>query len=215
MLIKIFYAVMSEPSIAPIIAYIDGFLGQWAMVVPFVLIALFITIGLFGRRMTNVIRYILFFVLGFFASVYWLVPLAQIYVPELPGYVVGLVIGIIASVLSRFIYDAVYISFIGFDVFNICYGALVFVEVTAYTKGNLILSLVIAAVFVIVALVIRKYLEMLVTALIGGIGVAYTVYELFDFTKFIGLDSMTTIVFAGVLVAAGFMVVQYNTRIKY
>ena len=73
-------------------------------------------------------------------------------------------------------------AYIGFDVYNICFGALFFVELTAYTQGNNQLSLMVAGGAVIIALFLRKYLEMLVTAAAGGIGVAFFMQKLFDYT---------------------------------
>ncbi len=216
MIQQIIDAVMAEPSIAPFKASYDAFIASIDMYVPFILIGLCLIVGLFGRRLSALIRVIFLFAVGFIASVYWLVPFVTLYAPAIPGYVVGLAVGIIAACLSRFIYDAVYIGCIGFDIYNICFTGMFLVELTAMTKGNFTVSFIVAAIVVVIALLVRKYLEMILTSAVGGIGLAYAVKELYDFTlAFPGLDANTTTIIAGIIVTVIFFVIQYRNRIRY
>ncbi len=216
MFTEILDAVWAEQSIAPFKASFDAFLAANSAVVPYVFMAICLIIGLFGRRLTGVIRVCLLFAIGFVASVYWIVPFVNTYVPAIPGYVVGLVIGVIAACLSNFIYNAAYIGAIGFGIFNMCYSGTILVELTAFTKDNWIASLIAAIVVVIIALIIRKYLEMLITAAIGGIDFASTLTGVFNYTVYVTfLSPVTTSLFAGIILAVIFFIIQYRNRIRY
>ena len=214
MFTSIFDAVMNEPSIAPHYATVNGFIASLGELFPFIVIALSLIVGLFGRRLSGVIRTVLLFAIGFVASIYWVAPLVQQFAP-VPALYIGLAVGLLASVLSRMIYNFVYIGCIGFDVYNICFNALFFAEITVHTQGNLPISLGAAAVAVALALFLRKYLEMIITAAAGGIGVAYFVKTLFDYTASFSFDPNVTMLVAGAIVAVPMFFYQYYNRVIY
>lgn len=215
MFTEILDAVLAEPSIAPFKASYDAFIASIQSFLPYVLIALCLLVGLFGKRLFGVIRVLIMFAVGFIASVYWCAPIVITLVPSLPAYVVGIAFGILLAVLSRMIYDIVFAAVIGFDVYNICFNALFLVEVTAMTQNNLGLSIAIAVACVIVALLLRKYMEMLVTSGIGGVGLAFAVKNIYDYTVFMPLDANTTAIFAGVVVSVVMFVIQFKNRIRF
>lgn len=215
MFTEILDAVLAEPSIAPFKASYDAFIASISTFLPYVLIALCLIVGIFGKRLFGIIRVSLMFAVGFIASVYWCAPIVTKFVPSIPGYAVGIAFGILLAVLSRMIYDIVFAGVIGFDVYNICYNALFLVEITSLTKNNGVASLIIAIALIIVALVLRKYMEMLVTSGIGGIGLAYAVKGIYDYTALLPLDSDTSAIFAGVVVAVVMFVIQFKNRIRY
>jgi hypothetical protein len=155
------------------------------------------------------------FAIGFVASVHWVAPLIRGFVPAIPAYAIGLALGVFAAVMSRFIYNAVYVGVIGFDTYNICFNALFLVEITAFTKGNLPVSIVVAVVAVVIALLLRKYLEMIITAVAGGVGVAFFAKQLFDYTVYINLDPMTSIFIVGGALAIPMFIYQYYNRVIY
>lgn len=215
MFTEILDAVLAEQSIAPFKASFDAFIASIQSFLPYVLIALCLLIGVFGKRLFGLIRVLLMFAVGFIASVYWCAPIVISVVPSLPAYAIGIAFGILLAVLSRMIYDIVFAGVIGFDVYNICFNALFLVEITSLTQNNLALSVVIAVVFVIIALILRKYMEMLVTSGIGGIGLAFAVKNIYDYTVFMPLDANTTAIFAGVVASVIMFVVQFKNRIRY
>ena len=215
MFTSIINAVMSEASIAPFFAAYETFVEALGIFYPTLLVALCLIVGLFGRRMSSVLRVVLLFAIGFVASVYWISPVITSFIPAIPAYAVGLAFGILAAVLSRMIYDFVYIGCIGFDTFNICFNALFLVELTAMTKGNLAISLVVAVIATIIALLLRKYLEMIITAVIGGIGVAHFAKMLVDYTVHFNLDAGTSVVIVGLVLAIPMFIYQYYNRILY
>lgn len=206
---------MSEPSIAPFYASYQTFVASLGIYFPIILSAVCLLIGLFGRRNSGIVRVVLLFAVGFVASVYWAAPFVQQFLSAIPAYAIGLACGIFAAVTSRMIYDLVYIGCIGFDVYNICFNALFLVELTAFTKGNLALSVGIAVVAVLLSLLLRKYLEMILTAGIGGIGIAYFVKQLYDYTVFVNLDANTAMLVVGAVIAIPMFIYQYYNRVLY
>ena len=215
MFTSIINSVMSEPSIAPFFASYQTFVEALGSFYPILLIALSLVVGLFGRRQSGLLRVVLLFAVGFVASVFWVAPVVQGFVSAIPGYAIGLAFGILAAVMSRMIYDFVYIGCIGFDVYNICFNALFLVELTALTQGNMATSVGIAVVATIVALLLRKYLEMIITAGVGGIGAAYYFKSFIDFTEYFSFEPLTTTLVVGAIVAIPLFVYQYRNRVIY
>jgi len=215
MFTSIINSVLGEASIAPFVASYDTFVASLGSVYPILLVALCLIVGLFGRRMSGLIRVVFIFAVGFVASVFWLSPIITNLIPAIPAYAVGIAFGILAAVLSRMIYDLVYIGCIGFDTFNICFNALFLVELTGFTKGNLALSLGIAVVATIIALLLRKYLEMIITAAIGGIGIAHFAKMFVDYTVHFNLDPGTSVLVVGAVLAIPMFIYQYYNRVLY
>ena len=216
MFTSILDSVMNEPSIAPYVAKYNGFVASLGEFYPYVLIALCLFVGLFGRRLSGLIRVVLLFAIGFVASVHWVAPIVQQYVSAVPALAVGLALGLLAAVLSRMIYNFAYIGCIGFDVYNICFNALFFAELTALTQGNLVYSVAAGVIAAAVALFLRKYLEMIITAAAGGIGVAFFFKSIFDYTaSFGGLEPTTAMLIVGAVVAAPMFIYQYYNRVIY
>ena len=215
MFTSILNSVMNEPSIAPFFATCKEYIASLGLVFPFIIVCLSLIVGLFGRRLSDPIRFILLFAIGFVASVHWVAPLIKGFVPAIPAYAIGLALGIFAAVMSRFIYNVAYVGVIGFDTYNICFNALFLVELTAFTKGNLPVSIGVAIVAVVIALLLRKYLEMIITAAAGGIGIAYFAKQLFDYTVYINLDPMTSLFIIGGALAIPMFIYQYYNRVIY
>lgn len=216
MLTKLFDTVMADPSIAPHVDFIQDFTEPLGLFLGIALAALLLALGFFGQRMFGFVRWALVFVVGFFAGAGWLAPALQKFAPALDALIVGVAAGLILAVLSRFIYNVVFVAVIGFDVFNICYNALFFPGLEAMTKENLPISIAIALVCVFIALVLRKYLEMIITSGIGGIALAFAIKSfLFDFTAFLPLAPVTSAVILGAVLAVVMLIYQYRNRIRF
>ena len=216
MFMSIINSVINESSIAPATAAVKEFIASLGVAFPIILIALSLIVGLFGRRLSDPIRFLLLFAVGFVASVYWLAPLITTFLPAVPAYAVGLTVGIFAAVMSRFIYNVVYIGCIGFDVYNICLRGMFLVEITSMTKGNFGASLGVAVGVVVIALFLRKYLEMIITAAAGGIGIAYFAKQLFDYTASFGsMNPNTAMLIVGSVIAIPMFIYQYYNRVIY
>lgn len=212
MFTSILDSVLSESSVAPYVESFKGFTASLGQLYPVLVIALCLVVGLFGRKLSGLIRVLLLFAIGFVSSVYWAAPFIAKFVPGIPAVGLGVAVGVIAAVLSKMIYNLTYIGCIGFDVYNICFNALFLVEFTANTKGDAQLSLIFAVIAVIIALFLRKYLEMIITAAAGGIGIAFFVSTLYDFTTYFEYDpNMTKFILGGIL-AIPFFFIQFRNR---
>lgn len=215
MFTSIFDSVMNEASIAPFATMCKDFYSSYGVIIAIAIMAICLIVGFFGRRLSPVVRTLLLFAVGFVASVYWLTPMVHTVFPVVPGYAVGIAVGIFVAVMSGFIYNIVYIGAIGFDVYNICFNALFIVEITSLTKGNLALCLGIAFAAVMIALGIRKYLEMIITAAGGGIGLAFFANELLHYADSFGTEPMTAILIVGAVLAVPMFLYQYYNRVIY
>ena len=124
MFASIFNSVLNEAFIAPYAASAKAFIASIGVLFPIALIAICLIVGLFGRRIRGLVRFVLLFAVGFIGAVAFVCPLIASALPNVPGYAVGFAVGILAAVLSKLIYNGVYIGVIGFDVYNICFNAL-------------------------------------------------------------------------------------------
>lgn len=215
MFTSILNSVMNEPSIAPFVATCKEYIASLGLAFPLIIVCLGLIVGLFGRRLSDPIRFLLLFAIGFAASVHWVAPLVQGFVPAIPGYAIGLALGIFAAVMSRFIYNMAYIGVIGYETYIICFNAAFLVELTAYTKGNLPVCITVAVVATVIALLLRKYLEMIITAAAGGVAIAYFAKQLFDYTVYINLDPRTALFLIGGVLAIPMFIYQYYNRVIY
>jgi hypothetical protein len=212
MLGSIFNSVLNEASIAPYAATAKEFIASLGVIFPIAIIALCLFVGLFGRRISGLVRFLLLFAIGFFAAVHFVCPVISGVFPAVPGYAVGLAAGLLAAVLSKLIYNVAYIGVVGFAVYKICFDAMLFEQLTAMTKGDMNVSLAVAAAAVIIALILRKYLEMFITSLLGGLGVAFFVNNFFDYASRINLTNETVIVLAGLILMVPMFLYQLRHR---
>lgn len=216
MLAQIFDSVLNEASIAPIVTIVKDFYSSFEFVFLIALALLCLIAGFFGRRMFGVIRVILVSAVAFVATIHWILPLLKDTLPEaIPGYAVGLAVALFAAVMSRFIYDAVFVGVIAFETYNVFFNALYFIELTSLTKGNLGLCLGITFAVVLIALLSRKYLEMIVTAAGGGIGVAFFVGQLYNYSALMGMEPLTAMLIVGGVLAVPMFAYQYYNRVIY
>ena len=212
MFTSILDSVLTEPSIAPYVESFKGFAASLGELFPFLVIALCLIVGAFGRKLSGLIRVALLFAIGFVSSVYWVAPFIAKFVPGIPAVGIGVIVGVIAAVLSKMIYNLTYIGCIGFDVYNICVNALFLTELTVHTQGDVRFSLVIAAAAVLLALGVRKYLEMIITAAAGGVGIAFFVKTIYDYTTHFEYDANMTMFILGGVIAIPLFFFQYRDR---
>ena len=193
--------------VLPYMAYI--FLGLWAV------------IWLFGKRLLKIIRFIAFFLAGFVLGIYYLADPVLTYYPEIPGWAVGLFIGLAIAVLSPILYYALYSVVVGYGTYLLCISGILLIEL----KGNYAVALIVAAVALVLFLVIHNFVERLGTAFLGAYFMLYIVANsIYDFTApvlqvatFIpeGYEWTVLIGSAAILSLVGLFVQQKTKKKKY
>ncbi len=181
---------------------------------PFILLAFYIILGTLGKRLFSILRFLAFFVVGFALGVYFLAPLILVVIQALPPWVVGVVIGVIAAVLSKILYFVVLAVTVGYCGYVLMFQGLI---IPGFMEGNYWVALLFAVVLTVLVLLFRKYVEMAGTSFLGGLGIAYVIRGWWDFTALdflVGIEWLGILVVALVFAVLGF-IVQFKTRVRY
>ena len=216
-IVSLFVAVRQTDVIAGCIDQVLSYIASVQWLVPWVLIALSAVLCLFGKRLMALVRFLGCFVLAFVAGVYYLAPLLPEAV-EIPSWVIGLVVGVVAAVLSKFLYYALVAVGCGYGMYILCYRGELLPFLTQYNKGNMVACIVAMAVTLILLFVLFRFVEMAATAAVGSALILLTVSRmLFNYFEvpFIAANPVVwNGVFLAVLALLGFAV-QVRTRKRY
>ena len=183
----------------------------WILVVACLLSAFF------GRKIMGAVRFCVFFIIGFFAGIYFLAPILPAKI-GIPAVVAGLVIALIAAILSKFLYTLVYVFFFGYGAYSTLLSLLLLNPTAAYSNTKAILCLAVSVVVVILALVFRKYIEMALTSFFGALGAAVLVdANVYKFTalSLFGANARFALIIVAGVVALLALFVQVKTRRLY
>lgn len=194
----------------------DKLWGMVSVIHPFVgylLLALALVELLFGKRLLGFQRFIGVFAVGFAACTVYLLPVLEELIPALAdfGWIVSIVVGLIAVLLRKLIYILVYIAAFAYIPYYLVYsGALL----PAF-GGNLIYAGAAAGAVVLVALLLRKWVETLGLAALGAFCVTKILDVKFGVVDMIPFDGMIVgLAIVGVLTLIGF-IFQVKTRKRY
>lgn len=204
--------VMTSEGVSGILSIVDTALAAILPFLPFIYLALGVVVLFFGQRLLGVLRFLAVFFVGFVAGVYYLAPIIT-FIPNLPPWVVGLVVGIVAAVLSKLVYFLAYIVCAFYSVYLVCMTGLVVPEIA----GNYIVALIVAGIALILALLLKKIIERVGTAFLGGYAIASVVKGWYDFTSlevFAGYEWLVMLSATLLLTLIGF-IVQQKTRRRY
>ncbi len=204
--------------------------GVWAPLPSAILLAVAVLMLLFGKKMMGVWKFLGMFCLGYAASVVLLVNTGKLDTFFIPGWIVALIIGGLAAVLSKYIYllavagasfAAGYVLIVG--VGPRISGLSSWME--ASDTNRWIAIGVAAALVMIFVFLLLKWVEILGTAVVGAWFAAYfTNAKFFEFTS---LADMGTVVVPGLgeqsvlfLIAVGVLFLlgaaaQIKTRRRY
>lgn len=204
---------LADTSVAGIFGTVKGLLTPvWAYRY-ILLMVLALVVALFGKRMFGLLKFLGGFEAGFVVGVVFLAPKLTF----LPAYVIGAVIGLVVALLMKFLYYVILVGGVGYGVYYIAFSAAILPVVFNFTKGNLLFSAVAAVVAVVLVLVLRKWFEMLGTALAGAYVLTYALTFVYD-VRTIGFLSaygdIPLYVVMGLVALVGF-IVQVKTRKKY
>lgn len=198
-----------------LIDMVKAMAGAFIAYLPMVLLALCAIELLFGKKLFGIQKFLGCFLAGYVFGVYFLADIVASFV-TIQDYIVGAVLGLICAILCKIFYLIGYVGVFGYLTYMLCFlGAIPVVG--AYTVNNLMFSAAAAVVVVIIALIFRKFIEMLGTAALGAYGIVSIVDKnFFDLgTLPLGLQESTLKLAAiGVIALIGF-IVQFKTRKRY
>ena len=181
------------------------------------LIILCLLSAFFGRKLIGVIKFVVFFALGFALATHFIAPLVPTQIHIAP-WIIGFVVALIVAVLSRFLYTLFYFLFFSYGTYATVFFLLLLNPAEVYTDTKAIVCLFVSVAVTILAFVFRKYVEMAVTAVFGAWAavVLFTV-NIHNFTSWhlFGGDAGVAIFVVTALVAALGLTVQIVTRRRY
>ena len=182
--------------------------------IPIVLIILYSVVALVGKRIFGFIRCTAFVIAGFLIGIYTLSPLILEVMPFLPTWVIGMVTGIVAGVLSKALYFTALVVVSGYSAYVLFVHELF--AFGAAPGDGWIIGLVMAAVAITAVLLLRRYVEMIGTAMLGGFGIATVIRGWFDYTAtiFVGIEWLGVLIVTLIFAILGF-IVQWKTRERY
>lgn len=201
-----FKSLLLEGDIRTYYEKVIGFIPAYYL---YVLLAFAVLTAFFGKKLLGPQKFLACFVLGFAAGETYIAPLITDLGLSIPAWISGIVIGLVAALLCKFIYWIAIILAAGYSVYFVLYTGVLF----TLPEPKQIISAVAALVAVILAFVFRKFFERLGTAFLGGYLSAVLLMKAFDLS-FLPLDaSITKWIIVGVIALLGFLV-QTATRSK-
>ncbi len=181
--------------------------------VAYILLALALVELLFGKRLLGLQKFIGMFALGYAATVVYLVPVLADLIPALAdfGWIVGIVVGIIAILLRKVLYILLYIVAFAYIPYYLVYSG----SIVASIGGSLIFAGAAAGVVVVLALLLRKWVEMLGLSALGAFCITKVLDVKLGVIDMIPFDGMIVgLAMVGVLTLIGF-IIQVKTRKRY
>ena len=191
--------------------------NSFSAILPYIMIAVMLAVAFFGKKSLPLTKFIFFFALGFSFGIYLNAKVvADIFSGAftIPSWVIGLVMGILAAILYRLLYSIFFAVVTFYMAFTLC--AIGFAD----SLGSLgVIFMAVAAVAMILCFILRKYVEMLGTAVLGGWAIAHILGKcvLDGFSSFTFLGGKTwiaTLVITLVIAIPAFFV-QFKTRKRY
>ena len=203
---------------ADIAALWDKFLAlitPYATIVPIVMIALCAVVLFFGKKLLPLLRFLAFVVVGYGAGVIVVSPLINKFF-ALPSFVSGIVIAIVAGVLSKVFYYLAVVAGTAYLAYMVTYTGKYVPQVTSFTAGNQIVCIAVAVVAVILVLLLLKYFEMAGTAFIGAMFISkWVTANYIDYAALVPFNPVIVeLAVVAVIALIGF-IVQVKTRTRY
>lgn len=211
-----YYAITENPDMQGVWGVIMSLLAPISAVLPYILILLSLVVAFFGKKIMAIIKFTAFFVFGFALGLHFVTPWIG-YTIDVPGWVCGLVIAIVAATLYRTVYMAAYILAGSYCLYMVFYNGFYAIPRPEFSGYRAAISLLFVLIAVLLALFVRKYIEMLGTAVLGGYFVALVFRTLiFDYrTVFLAsMPKLATFIITFAIAIPAF-IVQFRTRRKY
>ena len=191
----------------------SSFLGA----IPYILMVFGLIIALFGKKMGGLLKFLGFFVIGFFLGIYFLVPVIPPEVPIAP-WVIGLIIGILSAVMSKFLFVASYSIILLYSVYRLCYHGFFLDTQHEFATGKALTALAVAAIILVLTLVFFRFVEMLLFSALGAwfisSGFAIAIIDLGEIPKLGDNSWILEVSVIGIIALLGFLF-QLRTRRRY
>ncbi len=177
----------------------------------YVLLAFSVLMAFFGKKLLGPQKFIAFLAVGFGAGEVYVAPLLVDILPSIPAWVSGLVVGLIAALLCKFLYWIAVALATGYSVYMVLYTGMIF-ELPVDASMKQIVAAVAALVLVVLVFIFLKFFERLGTAFLGGYLSTTLLMTVVDFSFITFWDiSVTKWILVGVIALLGF-IVQVATR---
>ena len=196
---------------------LKNFASSFWVAIPYILMALGAIVLLFGKKLSGLVKFSGFFILGFVLGVHFLAPIIPPEVPIAP-WVVGIIVAVISGVLSKLIFISAYSFAVLYSVYRLCYHGFFFDSQQDFSVGKAITALVIAAIVLILTLVFFKFIEMFFFSALGAFmitsGFAIGIIDLGAIPKLGANSWILEVSVMGLMALLGF-IFQFRTRRRY
>ena len=205
-----YYGMTADPDVSVIWDGVVSAAGPVIRTLSIVFVLFSLLVALFGKKMMGFLKFVFFLTLGFFIGTH---TLAGMIPPNIkfPAWIVGIVVALVAAVLSRFLYIILYSVAFGYSGYLLIYNGFYLQSNPVYTSEKALGCIIVALIILTLSLVFRKYIEMVGTAFLGAwLAVWLFVNYVFAFTLSVGIMMIPTAIFAILGV-----IVQFKTRRRY
>ena len=163
----IYESTTTQGAVAGIWEMLTAYCKLIPAVTAIVLLAISLLQVFAGKKLLPLEKFLGAFFVGFIAGAYFIYPMVADILP-VTDLMIGLVVGVVAALVCRLVYFLAFVACIGYPVYFLCMtGAIT--PLAAMTAENMTMSGAVALGAVLVALLFRKWVEMLGTAVFGGL----------------------------------------------
>ncbi len=191
----------------------SAFLNHTALFCLF-FIAAGVFIALFGQRFAGIIKFLVFFVIGFTVGTHYLSPLLPAEA-NIKSWAVGIAFAIICAVLYKYLYYGLLSVAVGYTVYRFCYTIFFTSFITEFSVFRCVVSIIIAISCIVGVIIANKWTELVISSFGGAyLAVLAIDYGILHFSGWFGGEMVTKITFA-LLLAVGAFIFQFKKRDMY
>lgn len=216
-IVSFFSSLSENPDIAVIWDGLMHWFYSARIFLAILLILVCLGIALFGKKIIPVLKFTFFFLVGFIIGTHYLASLLPSQI-DIPAWIIGIVIALIAAVLHRFLYIIFYSLVLGYNFYVFAYYGFFLNTDAAYSVGRAIAAIIFALVFLALALIFINYVEMVYTAFLGSwLAVLLFRYHICKFEKLALFSGhfWVAIMIPTIILTAVTAIVQIKTRRRY
>ena len=166
---SMFSELLSHENFAEISGVVSMLVQRFVLPIFAVLAILSLVFAVAGRKLMPQAKFIAFFGVAFIFGVGYVSPLLFGAATGIVPPIVGGLLGIIAAFLSKPLYIILYIVAFAYSSYMIFMGGQLLPEsIVSFTKDNMVMALVPVCITVVLVVLLRKPIEKIGTALLGG-----------------------------------------------